>query len=62
MRLVGALFAEGFFSAEDVMVVLSETVGLVADGLAESEALVSAVESDWFLFLLDVDEFFFFGE
>jgi len=44
------------------VVVLAEAVCFVADGLAESEAGVSAIEFNWLGFFLYVNEFFFFGE
>ncbi len=53
-------FAEGFLSSEDMVVVLGEAVGFVADLLEEAEAWVVSSEFEGFGLALDVDEFFFF--
>ena len=50
------------FSPENVVIVLGEAMGFVADVLEEAQAGVVAGEADGFGASLGVDEFFFFGE
>jgi hypothetical protein len=53
---------QGLLPPQDVVVVLGEAVGFVADGLDEAEAGVVAREADGLGLLLDVDELFLLRE